>query len=842
MDSNESVINKMQRKYWITKQTVFRKLGKKEDEFIVSSDSELDAKLELFNSIQQTTTDLLKIISRYQNNLSTLAIEENEMGNFMKEYGKIDKTRAGKMMTAVGTSMSYTGQQRFVMQTPLDRLYHKLETFHRRAIADTLQTVQRMERTRTEYRAALNWLKDISSELDPDTYKHMERFKKSYDFCVLKELSDLKPGSSIAQQVNDANDDNLLEFKEEEFIRDDTENTTAEKEDANDLLCLDIPSSTSADLLSDFVSDSSQTVPTSPNNFYLPSQLLSMQSKNLLSTPEIIQNEEMEGNVCISGDCDSLGNWLSNTIVPMTYNEIMKSWSVEVNLPTDRDVKYRYYTCTEDYSFSPRKIMIHQWETNLQPRIIKQNQKSPEIDVFGMFDGIQKVEVGWLNDDLVVELRINSNSIQWVPECSNKKLLNENGKFRKQDESGYSYEDVESVVFMTRTFSLEQQGFVFEFIDNADNQNSKTYFGYLMFEEKFHGSDGVVKIPIHSADHEYLGSLSVKYVIIRPSPEINCSFKVSYAKYWNNSWTGLEIGHRGTGISFGRVTENNAKCRENTIGSFKAAVQNGAHLIEFDVQLTNDKVPTIYHDFHVLLEVRNKLETPKRQMIFPFHKLNYEELKNFQVHHVNEINGAFSFENDDHEDYSPFPSLEEVLHAVDPQIGFNVEIKYTSILQDGSKEYDHPIDMNEYVDKILQVVFANAGRRYIVFSSFSPDICAMARLKQNKYPVMFLTQGVTSRYPPYSDKRMKSIENAINFANCADLLGIVAHSENLLGDCELVKRILNNKLVLFCWGDDNNDNNNIAKLKEQGVHGIIFDRIDKLGEKPKKELFEKCIL
>lgn len=71
MDSNESVINKMQRKYWITKQTVFRKLGKKEDEFIVSSDSELDAKLELFNSIQQTTTDLLKIISRYQNNLSS---------------------------------------------------------------------------------------------------------------------------------------------------------------------------------------------------------------------------------------------------------------------------------------------------------------------------------------------------------------------------------------------------------------------------------------------------------------------------------------------------------------------------------------------------------------------------------------------------------------------------------------------------------------------------------------------------------------------------------------------------------------------------------------------------
>ena len=45
------------------------------------------------------------------------------MGSFMKEYGKIDNTRAGKMMVAVGTSVSYTGQQRFIMQTPLDRLY-----------------------------------------------------------------------------------------------------------------------------------------------------------------------------------------------------------------------------------------------------------------------------------------------------------------------------------------------------------------------------------------------------------------------------------------------------------------------------------------------------------------------------------------------------------------------------------------------------------------------------------------------------------------------------------------------------------------------------------------------
>lgn len=79
------------------------------------------------------------------------------------------------------------------------------------------------------------------------------------------------------------------------------------------------------------------------------------------------------------------------------------------------------------------------------------------------------------------------------------------------------------------------------------------------------------------------------------------------------------------------MSYRNARYRENTIGSFKSAGQCGAHLVEFDVQLTSDMVPTIYHDFHVLLEVQNKMDQQKRAMIFPFHQLNYEELKDFNV-------------------------------------------------------------------------------------------------------------------------------------------------------------------------------------------------------------------
>jgi hypothetical protein len=67
--TNKSTITKMQHHYWVTKQTVFRKLGKKEDDCVVASDAELDAKLELFRSVQDSCLDLQRIIDKYQERL-----------------------------------------------------------------------------------------------------------------------------------------------------------------------------------------------------------------------------------------------------------------------------------------------------------------------------------------------------------------------------------------------------------------------------------------------------------------------------------------------------------------------------------------------------------------------------------------------------------------------------------------------------------------------------------------------------------------------------------------------------------------------------------------------------
>ncbi|XP_074857961.1 islet cell autoantigen 1-like protein isoform X2 [Carettochelys insculpta] len=174
----QSVVSRMQKKYWKTKQVLLKVTGKKEDVHVIASDAELDAKLEVFHSIQASCTDLLKIIKKYQQRLNVISEEEDGLGVFLKVQGEQDASKAGKMMEATGKILCSSAQQRIALCTPLSRLGQDLATFIHRAVSDTLLTIDNMEHARTEYRGALLWMKDASQELDPDTCKQMEKFKK----------------------------------------------------------------------------------------------------------------------------------------------------------------------------------------------------------------------------------------------------------------------------------------------------------------------------------------------------------------------------------------------------------------------------------------------------------------------------------------------------------------------------------------------------------------------------------------------------------------------------------------------------------------------------------------
>ncbi|KAK1336561.1 hypothetical protein QTO34_002593, partial [Cnephaeus nilssonii] len=196
-EDNQSVVSRMQKKYWKTKQVLIKATGKKEDEHVVASEQNwmLNSRYfvfvygslhcpntiyisKVFHSIQETCTELMKIVEKYQLRLNVVSEEENELGLFLKFQAERDATQAGKLMDATGKALCSSAKQRLALYTPLSRLKQEVATFSQRAISDTLTTINRMEQARTEYRGALLWMKDVSQELDPDTLKQMEKFRK----------------------------------------------------------------------------------------------------------------------------------------------------------------------------------------------------------------------------------------------------------------------------------------------------------------------------------------------------------------------------------------------------------------------------------------------------------------------------------------------------------------------------------------------------------------------------------------------------------------------------------------------------------------------------------------
>lgn len=169
---------KIQEKYWLARQSFLAKIEKKEDACIVLSDSKLDAKLEIYRSIDQSCAKLIEILEDYQNSLYVYANEENSLAILLKECSKQDKTKAGKIMSVAGKGLMQSSHQRIKLYMPLMRLYQELETFHSKAVEDTSQTVSRLEDKRTHYRASLLWMKNVSEKLDPDIYRQLDKFRK----------------------------------------------------------------------------------------------------------------------------------------------------------------------------------------------------------------------------------------------------------------------------------------------------------------------------------------------------------------------------------------------------------------------------------------------------------------------------------------------------------------------------------------------------------------------------------------------------------------------------------------------------------------------------------------
>lgn len=114
----------------------------------------------------------------------------------------------------------------------------------------------------------------------------------------------------------------------------------------------------------------------------------------------------------------------------------------------------------------------------------------------------------------------------------------------------------------------------------------------------------------------------------------------------------------------------------------------------------------------------------------------------------------------------------------------------------------YAIEANLLVDTILETVYRLAANRTVFFSSFSPEVCILLSRKQSVYPVFFLTEA---GHIPSADARASSLQEAIHFAKCWRLPGIISRSDPLVMCPEFVGYVKDSGLLCVSWGGLNDD-------------------------------------
>eukprot|EP01133_Synstelium_polycarpum_P004303 gene4303-5026_t len=353
-----------------------------------------------------------------------------------------------------------------------------------------------------------------------------------------------------------------------------------------------------------------------------------------------------------------------------------------------------------------------------------------------------------------------------------------------------------------------------------------------------------VTLPIFSTTLVPIGEVTFFPLVVSPFTHARIADVLS-STYWKST---LLIGHRGGGAenarSVGKYKRTHIK--ENTILSFVTAASLGAQYIEFDVQLSRDNVPLIYHDWEmsaaggtkipinrITLAALQSLVPPAptsgtaKRVPLSANRARSRSMQDLFISNNEPVTEPVPTQGHGHEaapgSYisDSMTTLEETFKRVPEATGFNIEIKYPDIEKETELRLNN-VSRNAYVDAILAVVFEHAGNRQVMFSSFDPDICVITALKQPRYPVFFLSNA---GFTQHSDPRQNSISEAIRFSRSAHILGIVTNSRILTEGPPIISEVKLAGLMLCSWGEENNDPAMVELQENLGVDAVIVDHV-----------------
>ncbi|CAL4969161.1 unnamed protein product [Urochloa decumbens] len=284
------------------------------------------------------------------------------------------------------------------------------------------------------------------------------------------------------------------------------------------------------------------------------------------------------------------------------------------------------------------------------------------------------------------------------------------------------------------------------------------------------------------------------------------------------------IGHRGKGMNaLASADRRLQEVRENTVRSFNDAARFPVDFVEFDVQVTKDGCPIIFHDDFINTEEDGKISRKRVTDLQLEDFLHYgpqnEQGKIGKLLLRKMKDGRMLNWNVQSED--ALCTLQEAFEKVNPRLGFNVELKFDDYIEYQDKE------LTRILQAILKVIFEYAKDRPILFSSFQPDAAQLMRKLQSKYPVYFLTNGGTEIY---TDVRRNSLEEAIKLCLGSGLEGIVSEARGIFRHPAAIPKIKESNLSLLTYGTLNNVPEAVYMQHLMGVNGVIVDLVPEITE------------
>ncbi|KAJ3406350.1 hypothetical protein CcCBS67573_g01058 [Chytriomyces confervae] len=352
-----------------------------------------------------------------------------------------------------------------------------------------------------------------------------------------------------------------------------------------------------------------------------------------------------------------------------------------------------------------------------------------------------------------------------------------------------------------------------------------------------------------------VGFLTLEVVVTTPLSHPLAHIPPRESFSWPSA-SAVVVGHRGLGMN---LANRKLQLGENTIASFAQALKMGVAFVEFDAQVSKDGRVLLYHDslmnetgFPVQL---NDLTEAQFLALKPSHGVCADpQLGNpspnlrrsasvGSIPAVAQTPSARETQSRAKIPWKgnflgciqePFTTLKIALETLPMSLGFNVEIKYP-LPDEVEMESLKTMECNKFVDAIIETVLQYGKDRHIVFSSFNAEAARMTKLKQSRYPVLFLTMGGKHET---MDPRLNSVLAAARFAKLNNLDGIVSDATPILQDLSLIeqaKEIMGPGKLVVTYGGLNCVPGNAKKLESAGLNGIIVDAVRQVLEDTRLE-------